>query len=293
MLERSSAAKYASPVFFENYNDFDVYVEDTATGYTKIFANLLSRAIDENVALERVFPLGARDQVISAAGDSLITTKNRKSIFIIDGDLYLLLGEREKLPENVICLPRYCIENFLFDEDALISLIDEENHNLSQARIRELLDYQGWINRSREPLKRLFIAYAVSQKLSTGIKTVSCGYSGICLNSAGEIDSNKVDENIDVIKTEIVCRFGLVQYIDAERTIVENIKNDVCFLETYVSAKDFSLPLLILRIKKISSTKPPTLNLKLRLSMKSNISPLKSVGARISHMLQSAAAEHA
>lgn len=281
MLERGTAAKYASPVFFQNYNDFDVYVEDTAIGYTKIYANLLARAAEEHITLDRVFPLGPRDQVIAAAEVASHTKNSRKSVFIIDGDLYLLMGENKKLPINAICLPRYCIENFLFDEETIISIIDEETHHLTETQIREQLDYNGWLTRSREPLKKLFIAYAISQKLSAGIKTVSCGYSGICLDSDGEIDVIKVESNLVDIKNSVVNKFGLMHYSSIEQEIVSNIKNDLCFLTTYVSAKDFSLPLLILRLKKISATKASNLNLKLRLSKKCDISPLKPVGVAL------------
>ncbi|NWE37420.1 hypothetical protein, partial [Pseudomonas gingeri] len=66
-MERSAAAKYAASVFYEGFNDFDIYVEDTAPGYTKIFASILSRAISNNVTLEKIFALGERSNVLDAA----------------------------------------------------------------------------------------------------------------------------------------------------------------------------------------------------------------------------------
>lgn len=285
MLERSHAAKHAAPIFFHNYNDFDVYVEDTAIGYAKIFANLLSRAIDKNVTLERVFPLGGRLEVISEARKTISKAPPRKSIFIVDGDLFLLTGEIEQLPPNVITLPRYCIENFLFDEEALISIIDEETHDISNAEIKQRLDYSGWLSRSLEPLKSLFTIYAICQKLDSGIKTVSCGHSKICLNNDGDIDHEKVKNAIDEIKETLVEIFGIEKFQETEKSIIEKIDYGLCFISTYVSAKDYSLPLLLIRLRKISGTKSSNINLKLRFSKKCDISPLKEVGKKASEIL--------
>ena len=41
MLERRSSAKVAKSVFYEDFNDIDIYIEDTAPGYRKIFKELL------------------------------------------------------------------------------------------------------------------------------------------------------------------------------------------------------------------------------------------------------------
>ncbi|MBH8765645.1 hypothetical protein I5J57_24485 [Pseudomonas aeruginosa] len=94
MLERSPAARVAMAAFFTQYNDLDVYIEDTAEGYTKIFANVLSRAMSANISLDRVFPLGERRRVIDAARRELESNVERRAVYIVDGDLYLMCGER-------------------------------------------------------------------------------------------------------------------------------------------------------------------------------------------------------
>lgn len=285
MLNRGEAAKYATSVFHQNYNDFDIYVEDTAEGYTKIFANLIGRAMDCNVTLDRVFPLGPRSKVISAARHNLETKNLRKSIFLVDGDLHLLSGENENLPINIIVLPRYCIENFIYDEQALISILDEEAINLPLDKIREIFDYSGWLQRSINPLRELFIIFATAKKLKSSLKTVAHGYSNFCANKYGDIDCEKVKEFVNSLLSELILAYGEPAVTKAKSTILDRINKNICFVSTYVSAKDFSLPLLVLRLKAISSTKASNINLKMRFSKVCSTEPLAAVAVSIKKIL--------
>ena len=211
----------------------------------------------------------------------LIKANSRKAVFLIDGDLNLLAGENEVLPPNTVCLPRYCIENFLYDEQTLIDIIDEEIPNRSINEIRQSLDYSGWLIRSLEPLKKLFIAFAVARRLGSGLKTVSSGYSSVCLNGTGEIDLHKVDNTVNSMIHNLNSTYGNENVNKAMAFVIEQINNDVCFVSTYVSAKDYSLPLLIIRLRSICGTKAPNINLKMRFSKKCNPDSLASVAESI------------
>jgi Protein of unknown function (DUF4435) len=277
MLDRGEPAKYAASVFYQLYNDFDIYVEDTAEGYVKIFANLLGRAINSNVTLDRVFPLGPRSVVISAARVNLESATSRKAVFLVDGDLHLLSGETEELPNNTIVLPRYCIENFLYDEQALISVLDEEAPNLSVEKIREKFDYSGWLQRSSNPLRKLFIVFATAKHLKSSLKTVGHSYSKFCANNFGEIDCAKASTFAELLFAELVSVHGELAVTEARSTVLARINGDLCFISTYVSAKDFSLPLLVIRMKSISGTKTSNINLKMRFSKVCSVESLSSV----------------
>jgi hypothetical protein len=282
MIERSASAKYAISVFHENFNDFDVYVEDTAIGYSKIFATLLSKALLGTFTLDRVYPLGGRRAVIDAA-QATASTKNqrRKSIYIIDGDLFLLIGEQDILPPNVIVLPRYCIENFLIDEHSILNLMNEEDPSKDIVDLKKQLDYQGWLERSKEHFRKLFILFAIAQKLDAGIRTVSRGYSCICNDNSGEICNNRIERLQEDIEQELILLVGEEKFTSIQSQILDNVMNDLCFVSTYVSAKDFSLPLLSLKLRNITKSKIPNVNLKLRLASKVDIAPLEKVANEI------------
>ena len=58
---RSETSKSAKSVFFEDVNDIDIFIEDTAIGFEKIYAILFSRVFSDAYSVEKVFPLGGRD----------------------------------------------------------------------------------------------------------------------------------------------------------------------------------------------------------------------------------------
>ncbi|EMN5127890.1 DUF4435 domain-containing protein [Burkholderia contaminans] len=288
MLERSSAARYASSVFFERYNDFDVYIEDTAEGYDKIFATLLSRASQSHISLQRVFPLGPRPKVIAAAESELEDKENRgrKSVFVVDGDLYLLCGEFEELPSNVVRLPRYCIENFLFDSSALHDILDDEDANREMEELQRAFDHDGWVTRSTPYLRELFVIFAIAHKLRSGIKTVKCGSSAVCGGDLADVDADKVAAIGNSIMSNLVQNYGQ-DAVDAMRLeVMGRIDAAHCFVSTYVSGKDFLLPLMIIRLRTLTKTKAPNLNLKLRFAKKCDVSALRDVVKAIGRIVE-------
>lgn len=285
LLVRSPAAQYASAVFHRDYNDFDIYIEDTAEGYRKIFSNLLKRVLAlDNIALDRVYPLAGRLNVITAAKTALRQQgegQRRRAVFIVDGDLYLLTGEANGMLENVITLPRYCIENFLLDFDSWVELMDEECPEKSREKIESEADLLSWLEQSLPPLRDLFLIFAVNHYLGTGIQTVSMGYSCVCKNHRGEIDVEKVNNIVSEIREKLVGIKGRDEVERAFSLLFEKIDEDLCFLKTYVSAKDFSLPLLICRFRSITKSRASNINIKLRLSKTVDIAPLQGLVNKI------------
>ena len=53
---RSETSKSAKSVFFEDVNDIDIFIEDTAIGFEKIYAILFSRVFSDAYSVEKVFP---------------------------------------------------------------------------------------------------------------------------------------------------------------------------------------------------------------------------------------------
>lgn len=282
-MERSKAAKYAASVFYENFNDFDIYTEDTAAGYPKIVASFLSTALGSTITLDRVFPLGQRGDVLKAARTRPST--GRRAAYIVDGDLYLLAGEREEVPNNVIVLPRYCIENFMLDEEAFIDIMDEEHISQSKDNIRDSFDFQGWFKRSAANLEELFRYFAAAHHLHAEVATVSRGYGAIYSGEQGEVDQEKCQEVIGEICNHLIERYGALKTKEALDFVGRNIDPGQCFITKYVSAKDFSLPLLILKMKTVCPTKVPHINLKLRIAQKSNGSAFSEVASNLRRIL--------
>ncbi|NIJ67652.1 DUF4435 domain-containing protein [Xanthomonas sp. 60] len=277
---RNVAARYAEAIFHRNYNDVDVYIEDTADGYRKIFSTMLGRALsDQRVSIDRVFPLGGRSEVIAAANKEA-SAGSADSIFIVDGDLYLLTGE-EPPPDNVCVLPVYCIENFLIDEPAILQIMFEESPELSLEEIQDLYGYVNWRNESTSGLALLFHWFAVSHLLQSGLPTVSRAYKSVCKNQAGDVDYDKVNSIAYEIEGALRQRFGDTIVDEAWAKISSSVETRICFISKYVSAKDFTLPLLICRMRNVTGSKSSNLNIKVRLSGLCSVDGLRAISDRV------------
>ncbi|WP_433861242.1 DUF4435 domain-containing protein [Pseudomonas thivervalensis] len=284
-LTRRSSGKFAASVFYEGYNDFDIYIEDTAEGYPKIFSFVLSRLLPATVTLEKIFPLGDRGQVVEAARRETRQNNPRSSVYIVDGDLYLLAGETVQLPPNVIVLPRYCIENFLIDEQAFLQVMNEESAGLNIEKIQKTFDFEGWVGRSKPILRELFEMFAISHKLQSGIPTISRGYKSICKDETGEVDAGKAASIMSEIESALIQEHGVEAVESARIYIRQNINCDSCFLKTYVSGKDFLFPLLFVRMRFITSSRTANLFIKIRMSRWCALEPLSDFGRQVMQVL--------
>src|SRR5208283_2113686 len=123
----SSKAKKAKAVFFRQWNDIDIFIEDTEKSSKKIFRQILSRCFVDKYRVAEIFPLGGREAVITACQGDQIDGGNPR-IYLIDGDLSLILGIRVPSLKRLFVLPIYCIENLLIDETAVVEVLFEENH---------------------------------------------------------------------------------------------------------------------------------------------------------------------
>lgn len=280
MLTRSPAAKFAISKFYEDFNDIDIFIEDTAHGYTKIFSILLTRCLSKNISLDRVFPLGGRDKVIEAAKKSLIEKNTRSSAYIVDGDLHLLCGELVELPQNVICLKKYCIENYLFDIEAMAQVFFEETAESSFKEIYNAICFDEWIRHNQYYLKKLFVWFAVSHKLKSGIKTTSRGHSSIC--EQGNVSPDKVNLICTDIEERLIENFDTETVMATRELIYNSIDESLCFVSHYVSAKDFLLPLFFIKAKLITGSKSSNLNLKIRLANLCSIDEISQLVHRMS-----------
>lgn len=284
-MQRSKAAKFAASVFYEGYNDFDIYIEDTAAGYPKIIAAMFSRAMSSTILLDKVFPLGQRSDVIKAAQVRLNSGTKRPAVYIVDGDLYLLAGEREFLPPNVVVLPRYCIENFMLDEMAIVDVLDEEHCTLHADDLKQEFDYAGWIERSTTALKSLFRVFATAHYLRSGVQTIARGYGSICSGASGEVDPQKCTDISKEIMAELTLYHGVHDVQRALEYIDSKINERECFITKYVSAKDFTLPLIILKMKSVLPLKMQHISLKMRIARKCNVEPFSEIIGQISRIV--------
>ena len=118
--------------------------------------------------------LGSKDRVIQAC--KLDQAKDgRRKLYIIDGDLELLTGRGKPGLLHLYRLRGYCIENYLLDEDAIVSAVTTLNTRKEESVARAEIDVSDWMRRNQDCLRKLFICYAVSYEMNREAETV--GYS--------------------------------------------------------------------------------------------------------------------
>ena len=274
--ERSEASRSARSVFFEDYNDIDIYVEDTAVGYEKIFVEILSRIFLGRFRVAKIFPLGARPKVIehcNMMGDA----STRPHLHIVDGDLFLLCGESLNNAPGLYKLPFYCIENLLIDMNAIHALLNEEEIIKLRSQIEREFDYSGWLGNNEAMLFDLFVEYAVSFKLNPKQQTVAYPVSNLVSSNNGHIDPLKLSQRIIDLREKSIGQAGEENYERLRDEIIVNAEATRKNKRSFVSGKDYLLPLLKIRFRSLVKTKISDNNIKLRLATKCNVDDISDI----------------
>jgi hypothetical protein len=270
--ERSLTAKVAKSVFFEELNDIDIFIEDTAFGYEKLFQILFSRVFEGKYRVNKVFPLGGRKAV--AAQHQIHEHLERPSLFIVDGDLFLLIGDDLKNVNGLYKVPFYCIENILCDAEGIHELMNEEEPQALKPELVEAFKYVEWKNINENKLFELFIEYAVTFLLNPSEQTVAFSVSNLVSANDGNIDNAKLASRIKALRFEAKNKSSEADYAEArDKVLTQFSVSNVSKLDV-VSGKDYLFPLLKTRMKSKIKTKVPDINLKIRLAMKCDITQL-------------------
>lgn len=269
---RSSNGNYAKFIFYQDVNDIDFFIEDKDENTRKIILELLQRTFSNEIQISQIFSLGGREKVIKQYENR---AENRTQVFMIDGDLNLLF-EQFNFQKGLVSLDKYCIENFLCDVDSVHTLLYEECPTETDFNsMCQEFAFQEWWDKQKKLLYRLFIEYAVEKVNSLGITTVK--YRVERLSRQGELNHKDVKTRIHSLRNEIKNRITKEEYNSSRVRIIHNIKESSLSCESFVSGKDYILPLLFAKIKKYSSSTIKDERLKYRLSKICNTESLERV----------------
>ncbi len=262
--ERSIKAKLAKSVFYEDVNDIDIYIEDTAKGYVKLFVLLFSRVFTGKYKVSNVYPLGGRTSVIEM--HSKHNRGSRPSLYVIDGDLFLLVGDNVSNKSGLYRFPFYCVENLLCDPESIVTIFDEEEAFAKKHEVHNDFNYLDWIDLNEDGLFDLFVEYSVSFILNPTAKTVSFSVNKLVSADDGCITPEKLSGRIKDLKKESIGISCENKYYETRGMIVNDFINSKFDKLDAVSGKDYIFPLLKMRAKAVVKTKVSDINLKLRLA---------------------------
>lgn len=272
--ERTVEANYAKTVFFTEFNDIDIYVEDTKIGFEKVFSLLFSRIFKNRYKIGKIFPLGGRKEVLSQFEKE---DSHRPYLYIIDGDLMLLTDDDVQSQKGLYRLPCYCLENILCDFDAIIDILDDEENIKSFEEIAQKVNFNDWKMKNEDKLFSLFLEYKVSKILNPEQQTVAYDVKKLVSCNQGLIDDEKLQLRIEEIRNSVIDKVGESQYQLTRTQIIKNFNESSFSKLNLVSGKDYILPLVKDRAKssaKMTISKNAFIQ---RLAKNCDISPIEDV----------------
>lgn len=267
---RGDQAISASAVLFEEFNDIDIYVEDSAKAHEKIFVQLFSRLFMGEFSISKVFSLSGKQPVIDACLEAQ-GSFSRPSLYIIDGDLNLLRGDPSLNLAGLYRLPVYCMENILIDERAVLEVLNEEDEIQSKLELERKLNFEEWLNSNFELLSDLFTEYCVCHHFCPEVTTISYPVQKLTSSDNGILDEDKVERRIGDLKNKVLEEVKYEDYI-AKRLEIENrFKEGPETILKYSSAKDYLFPLLFTRSRSIVKMNMKHVIFKLKLASRCNL----------------------
>lgn len=274
---RSVEARSAISVLFEDINEIDIYTEDTAKGYEKLFTNLFSRVFEGKYKVGKVFPLGGRGPVIEQYNNE--SNSERPYLYVVDGDLNLLAGDTVQSKEGLYRLPFYCIENIFCDIDSIIEIINQEEPVLKIHQLRSKFDYKTWELKHKDKLFELFIEYAIARELKPDLQTVHHGCYRLLADQKpskhkGCVSDELIDSRINEVKNAVINATSLIQYDTVKEDILNNFNNSNFDKFDVISGKDYLFPLLRMRAQAVIDVKLSNTSFEQRLSYICNISKI-------------------
>jgi len=247
VISRSDAARRARALFFRHLNDIDVYVEDMSRHSRKFYLLLINNILGGRYKIHEIHMLGGKRKVVAAA--SKHSDFSRRAVYIVDGDLDLILARRAQSP-RLVCLGRYCIENYLLEEDAICEIIHELDLVKDMQQIKEDLSFADWLLDLSVSLTPLFAVYAAAHARSCGIETVSYPVHRLRSGNGEGLCPRAIYDRHSQVLSQLLRHMdsykGLSFYIDCLNQIRYGGSS-----VNMISGKDYILPLLFLRIRRI------------------------------------------
>ena len=275
MLNYTDESKRLVSTFLTYRNDVDIYTEDEVKD-KEFYKALFSRLLNSDIKISDVTPLGCKDKVIERCKNE--PESDRKKVFIIDGDIAIINSQTVSL-KNLYVLERYCIENFLIDNDSTCNFVYLNCGTKSKEQINNDLEFENWLSSYSESLILLFVHFAITNYFGGKFTLFNANKYHVKIDGNYLFDNSLVLEDIEVLKNEIIESFGIINYNEKLIELQAKWTNNVDNLLTIVSGKDYLIPILLIKTQMFKKSKSlPTLEeVKINLVQHFDVSKLKKL----------------
>jgi hypothetical protein len=184
--KKSTGYLFAESVFYEQFNKVEFFFEDEKK---EELYYVIVKKLFPIVEFNRIFTLNGKNSVIEKAEKSL---KKKNRVFIVDKDFDDILGlTRSDLP-NLFYLEKYSIENYYFEENAILQLIISQIPSIRRYELR--YNHRLIIKKIVNNLKPIVCCFYIAHKNRIpNLKSVSLPLEMFtCNNDGTKLDKTKM-----------------------------------------------------------------------------------------------------
>ena len=245
MISYTALAAKALGFLKQYYNDIEVFVEDTAN--PTMWRRLLERILPPNIKVKSVNLMGGRQNVTNACKLDQ-ANDGRKRIYIVDANFDYLTNKRTPRMKYFYRIRAYCIENLLLHPHCVSELCIDCSPQIKRQDAYGIINFHQMIGMHEELLRSLFLVYATSQELNTGIQTVA--YSAYRLMSrvmgTWHFDPNKLKARIRQIVRDSIRVVGIGAFSQKRRELRGRARS--LPFDQIVSGKDYIMPVIFTQL---------------------------------------------
>jgi hypothetical protein len=243
---------------------------------------LFHRLLGDAVKINDVTPLGCRKEVIKQCISD--PADGRRKLFIIDGDINLV-SKKEDLSsiDNLYVLERYCIENYVFQEECAIDYLYYECASKPLDLIKKELNYKIWLENYALSFVNLFIHFAIQHYFGGKFKLFNTFRYHSTISGKLRFNPSAISTDLEEIRKEILKLATKEEYLQKLQEFQETWPANIDTLEKIVSGKDYLLPLLTIKTSEFKSSKamPAISELKFKLLRSCNLENLDELKKRL------------
>ena len=259
-------------VLYRPLQDIEIYVEDENSEI--FYTELLSRLVSPEHSIKKIIPLGGRSPVIEECQKY---DETHPAIFLLDGDLNWFVEMDLPEHERLYIHPCYSIENYLFNENALIEIIFENHGGITRGEIKDSLDWEKFKANCVNKLSDLFCVFGVAFLNDYEDKTIKIGFGNFCTcqkKSLPKLNSDKINKIIDNIKNELLKNISEVEFNEAFVKLQKRLE-EIPDKTDAISGKNFMFPIAFYKIYELGKISTPRKSLYIRLAKHCSLEKLE------------------
>jgi len=261
---------------YRELQDIEIYVEDKDS--EALYRELLTRSTNSEVNVKKIICLNGRINVVNKCRNY---EEDFPALFVIDGDMELLHGEREEPLPRLYQHEVYCVENYIFCPEACVQILMESSGKLVKEDAVNLLKWEEFLGEIDVFFIQLFVAFAISWKLMPQERTVANTFYRVSIEpnkKRGQVVCPiKIQELIDEIEKKAVSLSCQNTY-DGLKSSVEVVIGDLSDPLQAISGKDFLIPALYHYLKYKGVINVTMDSFKFRLARHCNVEGLSKIG---------------